>query len=146
LASERTFSRPQGNIRFDQICVDAHPSVLPLQRTGTHLVYYIYTHTKSYQLQGSRFGPTQSHFESYQLQWRAATHSNLCEVHRGIRHTDNDGIATCLVQYWFGSIRRCADYWCVFTLLCSTVEFLWRGIYDFGSCLNKSLLTIKTLV
>jgi hypothetical protein len=29
------------NIRSDQICVDAHPSVLPLQRTGTHLVIII---------------------------------------------------------------------------------------------------------
>jgi hypothetical protein len=38
LASEQTFSRPQGNIRSGQICVDAHLSVLLLQRTGTHLV------------------------------------------------------------------------------------------------------------
>jgi hypothetical protein len=38
LASEQTFSRPQENIRSDQICVDAHPNVLPLQRTGTQLV------------------------------------------------------------------------------------------------------------
>jgi hypothetical protein len=37
LASEQTFSRPQGNRRSDHICVDAHPSVLPLQRMGTHL-------------------------------------------------------------------------------------------------------------
>jgi hypothetical protein len=34
---------PKGNIRSDQICVDAHPNVLPLQRTGTHLVIsYVY--------------------------------------------------------------------------------------------------------
>jgi hypothetical protein len=46
LASEQTFSRPQGNIRFDQICVDAHPNILPLQRTGTQLVTNIRRETQ----------------------------------------------------------------------------------------------------
>jgi hypothetical protein len=38
LASEQTFFGPQENIRSDQICVDAHPKVLLLQRMGTQLV------------------------------------------------------------------------------------------------------------
>jgi hypothetical protein len=40
LASEQIFSRPQENIKSDQICVDVHPNVFLLRRTITHLVKY----------------------------------------------------------------------------------------------------------
>jgi hypothetical protein len=55
---------PKKNIRSDQICVDAHPNVLPLQRTGTQLVYiYIKRRIESIRF-ASLYNQTEKHNDS----------------------------------------------------------------------------------